>query len=369
MKPAPAADPSRTTPKFQVQIASRAHRIFWLATLVPLLALAAGPWWASRSTLHMLGEFGYILALAQMWNLLAGFGGMVSVGQQAFIGIGGYSLLVFANNLDGNPFLGVLVGGAVALLASLLIAPVVFRLRYAYFAIGTWVVAEVFRLLFANIPAIGGGSGASLTSAMVAYPLWWREALTFWIALALGIGTTLASYLFLLGRLGLGLTALRDSEIASESLGLRVRSLRLAVFVVSAAGCGMTGALIYLSKLRIAPDAAFSIDWTAAMIFVVIIGGIGTLEGPVIGTLVFLALRALLSDLGTWYMIILGVVAIVVMRKAPQGIWGTITGRFNLQLFPVRRRIGEPLQEHSTSTQRLVASDRAPPAADPVLPN
>ncbi|HEX7157248.1 MAG TPA: branched-chain amino acid ABC transporter permease [Burkholderiaceae bacterium] len=336
------AAPPAASPRHEVHVSTRAHRVVWLIALVPLLAVLASPWWAGRSTLHLLGEFAYMLALAQMWNLLAGYGGMVSVGQQAFIGLGAYGLLVFAMLLKGNPFVGVLVGGLIAGLASLLTAPIVFRLRNAYFAIGTWVVSEVFRLLIANIPALGGGSGMSLTSALTDVPAWWREAVTFWIAIALGVGTTLLSYVFLLSRMGLGLTALRDSEVASESLGLRVRVLKLAVYVVSATGCGVAGALIYLSKLRVAPDAAFSIDWAAGMIFIVVIGGIGTLEGPVIGTLVFLLLRGFLEDFGTWYMILLGTVAIVAMRWAPQGIWGWAAARFRIQLFPVQRRVSWP---------------------------
>jgi branched-chain amino acid transport system permease protein len=102
----------------------------------------------------------------------------------------------------------------------------------------------------------------------------------------------------------------------------------------------MIGALIFLQKLRISPDAAFSVnDWTAFVIFIVVIGGIGTIEGPIIGTLVFFALRETLADLGTTYLIVLGVVAIVVMLKAPKGIWGVIRSRYDLQLFPLGYRV------------------------------
>ncbi len=338
MKAAPG-----TQPRFHVRVASRSHRVFWLVAALPLLFIVAGPWWASRSTMHLVAEFAYMLTLAQMWNLLAGYGGTVSIGQQAYIGIGGYAMLVFAVDLDGNPFLGILFGGAVAAVAAMIIAPVVFRLRGAYFAIGTWVVAEVLRLVIANIPAVGGGSGTSLTSSMAEIPAWLREATTYWIALGLGVGSTLMMYLLLLSRPGLGLTAMRDSEVASESLGLRVRVLRLVVYVAAGLGCGLAGGLIYVSKLRIAPDSAFSVDWAAGMIFIVVLGGIGTLEGPVIGTLVFLALRSLLADYGTWYLIALGAVAIVAMRWAPGGIWGFVSRRFDLYLFPVQRRIGNPV--------------------------
>ena len=105
----------------------------------------------------------------------------------------------------------------------------------------------------------------------------------------------------------------------------------------------MIGALIFLQKLRISPDAAFSVnDWTAFVIFIVVIGGIGTIEGPIIGTLVFFALRETLADLGTTYLIVLGVVAIVMMLKAPKGIWGVIRSRYDLQLFPLGYRVIAP---------------------------
>lgn len=343
------------------QQAGRAHRIFWLCGLLLLLAIAAGPWWADSGLLRLVGEFAYMLALAQMWNLLAGYGGLVSIGQQAFVGIGGYTLLVFSMNLQGNPFLGVLVGGVAAAVAALLVAPVLFRLRDAYFAIGTWVVAEVFRLLVSNVPAVGGGSGKSVTSALIAYPPQYREAMTFWIALALGVGSTLGAYLFLRSRPGLGLTAIRDSEVASESLGVRVRWLKLMVFVASAFGCGLTGALIYLTHLRIAPDSAFGIDWSAAMIFIVVIGGIGTLEGPIIGTVIYLLLRNLLGDYGAWYMIALGAAAIATMLKAPSGIWGIVVKRFDLRVFPIQRRLrrtGAPTTERiDPSTEARIAAE------------
>ena len=350
-----------STPNIVEQQSGRALRLFWLCGLLLLLAAAAGPWWADSGLLRLVGEFAYMLALAQMWNLLAGYGGLVSIGQQAFVGIGGYTLLVFSMDLQGSPFLGVLVGGVAAAVAALLVAPVLFRLRDAYFAIGTWVVAEVFRLLVSNVPAVGGGSGKSLTSALIGYPPQYREAMTFWIALALGVGTTLGAYLFLRSRPGLGLTAIRDSEVASESLGVRVRWLKLMVFVASAFGCWLTGALIYLTHLRIAPDSAFGIDWSAAMIFIVVIGGIGTLEGPIIGTVIYLLLRNLLGDYGAWYMIALGAAAIATMLKAPSGIWGIVVKRFDLRVFPIQRRlrrIGAPTNQHidrPSDTPRIAA--------------
>ena len=97
----------------------------------------------------------------------------------------------------------------------------------------------------------------------------------------------------------------------------------------------MVGSLIALQKVRISPDAAFSVnDWTAFVIFIVVIGGIGTIEGPIIGTVVYFLLREFLSQLGSIYLLILGGLAIIIMLVAPKGIWGYVRDRFHLSLFP-----------------------------------
>jgi branched-chain amino acid transport system permease protein len=146
--------------------------------------------------------------------------------------------------------------------------------------------------------------------------------------------------LWLRSRQGLALTAMRDSETAAASIGVNKDRTKLAVYVIAALATGMAGALIYLEKLRISPDAAFSVgDWTVNVIFIVVIGGIGSIEGPFLGALVFFGLRYLLADYGAWYMILLGAVAVVIMLRAPRGLWGLLADRFDIHLFPVRRRV------------------------------
>ncbi|MEZ5841007.1 MAG: branched-chain amino acid ABC transporter permease [Hyphomicrobiales bacterium] len=326
-------------PAFAIERQTRASRFGAVALVLALLVMVSMPWWGGRAEMRTLTEFLYILALAQMWNLLAGYGGLVSVGQQAFIGLGGYALVVFAMKLGLNVFVSVFLSGLVAAVIAIPTAAVVFRLRGAYFAIGTWVVAEIFRLLIANTVWLGGGSGLSITSAVKGIPAWWRESITFWLAIAIGLGAVLLSYLLLRSRHGLALTAVRDSEAASESLGVRVRDMKWFVYVASAFGCGLVGGLIFITKLRISPDAAFSADWTAIMFFVVVIGGIGTIEGPIVGALVYFALRGTLQDFGSWYLIVLGLVAVVLMLKMPKGIWGWVAARHDIRFFPVQRRL------------------------------
>jgi branched-chain amino acid transport system permease protein len=304
-------------------------------------ALFSVPLWGSSGLMRTLIEFISLLALAQMWNLLAGYAGLVSVGQQAWIGLGGYALIVFADDLQINMFLAVFLAGIFVAIVSLPTAWVMFRLRAGYFAIGTWVAAEVFRLLVASSTDwLKGGLGRTLAAAGT-FERSVREDLTYWLALLIGIAAVASVYLLMRSRLGLGLTAIRDSETAAASLGVNTRRVKLIVFVICAFGTGITGALIYLNVLRITPDASFSVQWTAFMIFIVVIGGIGTVEGPILGTLIFFVIREYLSDFGPWSLILLGVVAVVLMLVAPQGLWGLLQRRFGLELFPVRRRLPE----------------------------
>jgi branched-chain amino acid transport system permease protein len=110
--------------------------------------------------------------------------------------------------------------------------------------------------------------------------------------------------------------------------------------LVAAFGTGLIGALISFQKARISPDAAFSVlDWTAYVLFIVVIGGIGTIEGPIPGVVVFTLLQDQLAGLGRWYLTLLGLFAILVMRLFPKGLWGTVAERFDVHLFPIRRRV------------------------------
>src|SRR5664279_180667 len=273
-----------------------------------------------------------------MWNLLAGYGGMVSIGQQAFFGFGGYLMLVLGNFAGMNPFVAVPLGALGAAAIAVPVSFIAFRLQGGYFAIGTWVIAEVFRLSFANVSAVGGGSGTSLT-ALRGIERATRERLTYWMALACVVAAIVAVYLFLRSKRGLALLAIRDNEVAAESQGVDVRGMKLAVYVVAALGAGLAGALYFLGNLRISPDAAFSVNWTAFAIFMVVLGGIGRIEGPIVGVLVFWAPNRFFSEYGTWYLMGLGVLAIVVTLFFKQGLWGWAQQRFGWSVFSTQRRL------------------------------
>ena len=321
-----------------VERTTRASRVGAAVGAVLVAGLAVFPLTREAGLMRAIVEFIALLVLAQMWNLLAGYAGLVSIGQQAYVGLGGYAMVVLADDLGVNPFLAVPLAGLAAAGFAVPTAALVFRFRGAYFAVGTWAVAEVYRLLAANTGALGRGTGRTLKAV---FPLAreTRELGTYALALAVGIAALAAVYLYLRSRRGLGLMAIRDSEPASESLGVDVFRTQLAVYLIAAFGTGTTGALLYLNLLRISPDAAFSINWTAYTIFIVVIGGLGTLEGPVVGTAVFFLLRELLADYGAWYMILLGLIAVLAMMRYPQGLWGLLAERWDLRFFPVERRV------------------------------
>ena len=326
-----------------VEHATRSSRIGVALIAVTLVILAFAPYWGDRQTLRLLAEIYTFVALASLWNLLAGYAGLVSVGQQAFVGLGGYLLFALAILVDVHPVAAILIAGPIGALVAIPVAALIFRLRGAYFAIGTWVVAEVFRLLASQISVLGGGSGISLPAAVViamAPSRQMREFETYWLALAL-TGIILGAIVALLrSRHGLALTAIRDNELAAQSNGIDVWRIKFIVYVFTAFGTAMIGALIFLQKLRISPDTAFSVnDWTAFVIFITVIGGIGRIEGPIIGTVIFFLLRQVLADLGSLYLLMMGAVAIVVMLWAPKGIWGLIVERLGWQALPLQRHL------------------------------
>lgn len=329
----------------EITRATRASRVAAALAAALAVALVFAPWWGSTANLRLIGEMMVYLALASLWNLLAGYTGLVSVGQQAYVGLGIYVVVACAILFGIHPYLAVPLAAVLAVLVALPVGKLVFRLQGAYFAIGTWVVAEVFRLIAAQLGVIGlgGGSGISLPAPVMqalAPSKFWREASIYWLALLLGLGSLAIVYALLRSRIGLALTAIRDSEVASASLGIRIERIKYAVYVGVAGVTAMIGALISLQKIRVSPDAAFSVnDYTAFVIFIVVIGGIGTIEGPIIGTILYFLLREFLADLGSIYLMILGVIAILIMLVAPKGIWGYVAQRWHLSLFPTGYRV------------------------------
>ncbi|MGY1815500.1 branched-chain amino acid ABC transporter permease [Blastococcus sp. SYSU D00820] len=330
---AAAADPGGVP---RIRRGGWTSRIGGLGLVALVAVLAYLPYVVTRGTQVDLVGFYALVVLGTTWNLLAGYGGMVSIGQQAWIGLGGYGLVYLAQNLGVDPFLAVPVAAVVCGLLAWPTSYLAFRLSGGYFAIGTWVIAEVVRLLVTQVDAVGAGSGASLTAFAGIEPLY-RIAYVYWMALAIAVLVVVGVYLLMRSRLGLALTAIRDDPTAASSSGVRVTGAKRLVFVLAAAGAGLAGAVIVANTLRVQPGAIFSVDYSAMMIFIVVIGGLGTIEGPLIGALVFYLLQDTLADLGNWYLVVVGGVAVLVTLLAPKGLWGLTRGR--VELFPIGYRV------------------------------
>jgi branched-chain amino acid transport system permease protein len=323
---------------FVVRRSTLASRIFGVVALVAIVVLVLLPTFAEASMEFKMVELLTLIALAQMWNLLAGFAGVVSVGQQAFVGLGAYGMIVFVNNQGVNLYLSVVISAVAAMIISIPMGLIAFQLRGSYFAIGTWVLAEVCSLLMINNTSVGGGSGASIK--VTEYDLATRQDATYWFALVAGVGAIAVSYLILRSRLGLRMQAIRDNEEGARGLGTNVYRTRFAIWMIAAFWTALAGATFYLGQIRVQPTGSFSVvQWTAPIIFIVVIGGIGTIEGPVIGAVLYYLFRERFINQVTWYAITLGVIAIVVALVMQKGIWGILRNRTGLDLFPVRRRL------------------------------
>src|SRR5574337_726574 len=308
-----------------------------LMALVLVVMAASLPWWGESNWMREFVEIACYFIFAMMWNLMAGYGGMVSIGQQAFFGFGGYVMLMLGNFAGVNPFVAIPLAALATAVVAGPVSRVAFRLQGGYFAIGTWGIAEVFRLSFANASFVGGGSGTSLT-ALRGIDRATRESTTFWVALACVVASVTLVYLFLRSKQGLALLAIRDNEMAAESQGVAVKRMKLMVYVVTTLGARLTDALYFVGNLRISPNTAFSVNWSAFAIFMVVIGGIGRIEGPIVGALIFWALNKLFSDYGTWYLLGLGLLAILVTIFFKQGLGGWAQQRWGWALFPTSRR-------------------------------
>ncbi len=323
----------RPAPEFRVTRSRRNVAWTGAGALIVIVVLALFPYIVYSGTTTIMVQAFIVLTLASMWNLLAGYAGLVSVGQQAFVGLGAYLVLILA--IHGiSPFAALPVAAIGCGVAALPLWWLVSRLRSGYFAIATWVLAATVMLIIEKFSSIGGGTGMPLPG-LSGFGAVLLSAYTYWAGLAVTVAAMAATYLLLRGRLGLALTAIRDDEVAARSSGVRVGLTRLLVFVVAGTGCGAAGALLAISQLQVQPSAVFSVQWTAEMAFATIIGGLGTIEGPIVGTAVYMVLQQTLASYNAWYLIILGLVAIVVALFARRGLWGLVDTHVNVRLFPV----------------------------------
>ncbi|MCX5496061.1 branched-chain amino acid ABC transporter permease [Kaistia dalseonensis] len=324
-------------PAIRVERWTPLSRISILGAAIVLAILATGPLFFDNNAIDKLTTLFIYVILAVTWNALAGYGGLVSVGQQAFFGLGAYAAVRLAD-AGVNVYASLILAAVIIAAVSLPISSFMLRLKGGEFAIGMWVVAELCHLLVNLDSLVQGETGTSLI-ALNAYEADTRHALNYWVAL--GSMTVILVILFVLlrSRIGSAIQAIRDNEEAAAALGVRVMGTKRIIFVFAAFGAALAGALWLATAITFQPKTYFGVQWTAYMIFMVLVGGLGTFEGAILGALIFFLIEAWFGASGVWYLVGLGATALIFSLFVPRGIWGWLERRYGLNLLPLGYRI------------------------------
>jgi branched-chain amino acid transport system permease protein len=296
----------------------------WIIIAVAVIILALLPVFnIPKEWILYVFLFLIYLAMSNMWNLLCGYTGLISLCQPAFLGLAGYTVAI--GTWVGVPWWAGLIGGAVvAGIFAILISFPVFRLSGVYFAIGTLVVPEALRIVFYLWKPVGGelhGAGAGymikeITDVSMAH--------IYWMAFAIAIVSAIVMRLILKSKLGLGLASIRDNEKAAASCGVNTFRIKVYPFVIAAVITGIAGAIFYIYQGYIEPSATFNVKWTMLILLATVIGGLRTEGGPIIGTIIVVILYFLLARYAGFSLLIQGIILVVIMLISPQGIVGIL---------------------------------------------
>ncbi|GGN10187.1 branched-chain amino acid ABC transporter permease [Halarchaeum nitratireducens] len=299
------------------------------ASLVVLAAMLVVPFVTTPYYTGLAMTALVFLMLGVSWNLLAGYAGQISLGHAAFFGLGAYVAAWLttpaAAGLPAIPFplshpiVALVLGGVGAALVALVTGPVMFRLRGHYFAIGTLALAAIIRLVLTDKRSISGGStGYYLNAGMGEIP-------TYLLTVVVAALATVGVYLVVNSRLGLGMRAIHDDETAASGLGVDPLRYKMYAFLISAFIAGLAGAAYALNSLYINPTSTLAVTWTVDTLVIVILGGMGTVAGPLFGTVVFMVIdNGLTSVLGGLATTVEGVIIILVVIFLPDGIYGSL---------------------------------------------
>ena len=298
-----------------------------------IAALGSFPLFFGANVTERLTTLFVYIILAVTWNALAGYAGLVSVGQQMFFGLGAYATIRLSYG-GMNVYAAMLAGALLASCTALPLSSFMLRLRGGEFAIATWVIATIAHLLVNFDPLIQGETGKSLI-ALNAYDAAVRQAISYWATLATTVLFLSLMFVLLRSRVGTAVQAIRDDESAAASVGVRVIAAKRLIFTIAAFGCAAAGALWLATALTFQPRTYFGIQWTAYMLFMALVGGLGTFEGPIIGAVIFFILEDRFGATGVWYLVGLGIAATLFSLLLPRGIWGTLEDRYDIHILPV----------------------------------
>jgi branched-chain amino acid transport system permease protein len=330
-----ALPPAPTT--VSVRRWSRAATVTTVVGAAALAVLAAAPYLVGTGLTQPLVTLFLLVSVAVLWNLLAGYAGMISFGQQAYLGIGAYTVYL-VSKAGLSPFAAIAAGALGCALAALPVFGLLRSLTGGYFAVASWVVAECLFLYAINQQWLGGATGVGLQQLSSMAPVL-REAYTYWAALVVMTVCVVGVYLLVRSRFGLDSRAVHDEPAAAAAMGVEVGRTRWMAYVLAAAGAGAVGGILLISTLYTDPGTVFGVRYSADMLFMVVIGGLGTMEGPIIGAVIFFAVQQRFAAYGAWYLVAIGAVAIVVVLTAPGGLWGELAARRGWSLLPVGYKV------------------------------
>lgn len=308
---------SKGTSGTMIRFALSRRHLGALTLLGVAVLLAFLPYYGSDYDLVIGYQVLQLAALAQAWNLMAGYGGLVSLASAAFIGIGSYATADILIH-TGVPLLPVVVAsGVVAAAFAVLVSVPIFRFRGLYFTIGTLVLAELLAQFMLNWNGLGGNAGLSLTSVAPS------DAELYWYMLGLAVLATIVLIVVRRLRLGAALLSIRDNEDVAREVGVPTFRAKLWAFALSAFLMGLVGGVQAVKLGHIEPGGAFTLQWTIDIVTATIIGGIGTVAGPLVGALFIVELGVGLSGYPELHVALTGLLLILVIRFAPRGVWGT----------------------------------------------
>lgn len=292
--------------------------ILWI--LVASIGLACLPSLLGANAIDKLTTLFILMLIASTWGLLAGQAGLVSVGQQAFFGLGAYfALRLVEGHWSAYPAL--LAGAAGAAVVAWVLSFFVLRLKDGEFAIATWVVAEVIRILVMLDPLVQGETGTSLLALNAVDPDL-RRNLAFWLALA-SLACMLGIMTWLMGTaVGTATRAIGEDAEAAASLGVHVMRTRRRVYVLASLGAALAGTAWLASAITFLPRTNFGVQWSVLMLFMAVVGGLRSAWGPLFGAVLLFVLQEGLGHLGVWYLAGLGAVAAGFALWLPRGLAG-----------------------------------------------
>jgi branched-chain amino acid transport system permease protein len=295
-------------------VSRRTERLRAIPILAALAVLGLVPLVSRRDdVLNFLFLVLLAVALAESWNIMGGYAGQVNLGHAAFFGIG--ALVARTLWLRGTPIvIAMLAGAALATLVALAIGLAAFRLRGAYFAIGTLALGEISRITVGNaLPEISSLPGAAIAS--------YRLVDRYWLALGVAALTVMVAAVMAGSRLGLGMQAVREDEDAAEASGVDALRVKLSAFALSTALAALAGGVFAFYHISYYPQHVFSPQWTFDAVLIAFIGGVGTLHGPVLGAAFYVFLKEYLAVRWVdFHLLIFGALFVLIVLLLPGGL-------------------------------------------------